>query len=105
MGTLKPGDVILTINGQSLEHCNLREAAHLLRNAGDIVTLTVSKGCEYSESLQHGPALQYTMNQLGFPQLYSHHLRGDLIWSSFSLQRLLVRLSYPLSSFTLMAVP
>ena len=46
MGTLKPGDVILAINGQSLEHCNLREAAHALRNAGDVVTLTVSKGCE-----------------------------------------------------------
>ena len=60
MGTLKPGDVILTINGQSLEHCNLREAAHLLRNAGDIVILTVSKGCEYSESLQRELVLQYT---------------------------------------------
>ena len=43
MGTLKPGDVILAINGQSLESCNLREAAQMLRNAGDIVTLTISK--------------------------------------------------------------
>lgn len=45
MGTLKPGDVILAINGQSLEYCNLREAAHALRNAGDVVTLTISKEC------------------------------------------------------------
>ena len=55
MGTLKPGDVILAINAQSLEQCNLREAAHALRNAGDVVTLTISKencdkpttGCKY----------------------------------------------------------
>jgi C-terminal processing protease CtpA/Prc len=45
MGTLKPGDVILAINGQSMEDCNLREAAHALRNAGDVVTLTISKEC------------------------------------------------------------
>lgn len=45
MGTLTPGDVILAINGRSLEQCNLREAAHILRNAGDIVTLTISKEC------------------------------------------------------------
>ena len=45
MGTLKPGDVILAINGQSMQNCNLREAAHALRNAGDVVTLTISKEC------------------------------------------------------------
>ena len=43
MGMLQPGDVLLAINGQSLENTNLREAAQLLKNAGKIVTLLVSK--------------------------------------------------------------
>ena len=43
MGMLQPGDVLLAINGQSLENTNLREAAQMLKNAGKVVTLQVSK--------------------------------------------------------------
>ena len=40
---LHSGDVIMAINGQSLENCNLREAAQILMNAGEEVSLTIAK--------------------------------------------------------------
>ena len=43
MGMLQPGDVLLAINDQSLESANLRDAAQLLKNAGEIVALQISK--------------------------------------------------------------
>ena len=43
MGMLQPGDVLLAVNGESLSNATLRDAAKMLRNAGDIVTLTISK--------------------------------------------------------------
>ena len=43
MGMLQSGDVLLAVNGESLENATLRDAAKMLRNAGDVVTLTVSK--------------------------------------------------------------
>jgi hypothetical protein len=42
-GMLHSGDVILAINGQSLENCNLREAAQMLMATGESVTLRVGK--------------------------------------------------------------
>ena len=52
---LHPGDVILSINGQSLESCNLREAAQLLMNAGESITLRIGK--ESGKSICNGFAL------------------------------------------------
>ena len=43
MGMLQSGDMLLAINGESLENATLRDAAKMLRNAGNVVTLTVSK--------------------------------------------------------------
>lgn len=43
MGMLQPGDVLLSINGQSLERANLHDAAQLLKAAGDVVVLSVCK--------------------------------------------------------------
>ena len=43
MGILQSGDVLLAVNGESLENATLRDAAKMLRNTGDVVTLTVSK--------------------------------------------------------------
>ena len=43
MGMLQSGDMLLAVNGESLENATLRDAAKMLRNAGDVVTLTVSK--------------------------------------------------------------
>ena len=43
MGMLQSGDVLLAVNGESLDQATLRDAAKMLRNAGDVVTLTVSK--------------------------------------------------------------
>ena len=43
MGMLQPGDVLLAINEQSLDNATLRDAANLLKDAGDVVTLKVSK--------------------------------------------------------------
>ena len=43
MGMLQSGDVLLAVNGESLENATLRDAVGMLRNAGEIVTLTVSK--------------------------------------------------------------
>ena len=42
-GMLQPGDAILSINGQSLEQRNLREAAQILKDSGDSVVVRVSK--------------------------------------------------------------
>lgn len=43
MGMLQPGDVLLSINDQSLENANLRDAAQLLKNVGEVVVLQISK--------------------------------------------------------------
>ncbi len=43
MGLLRPGDVLLAINDQSLEQATLRDGADLLQRAGDVVLLKVSK--------------------------------------------------------------
>ena len=52
MGMLQSGDVLLAVNGESLENATLRDAAKMLRNAGDVVTLTVSKESgEWSENV------------------------------------------------------
>ena len=40
---LQPGDVLLSINDQSLENANLHDAAQLLKTTGSVVTLKVSK--------------------------------------------------------------
>ena len=42
-GRLRPGDVLLAINGQSLESSNLREAAQVLMGIGESVTLKIAK--------------------------------------------------------------
>ena len=42
-GMLHPGDVLLAVNNQSLESANVQDAAQLLNNAGEIVTLQISK--------------------------------------------------------------
>ena len=43
MGTLHSGDVILAINDQGLENATLRDAAQMLKNAGDVIRLKVNK--------------------------------------------------------------
>ena len=47
IGSLKPGDVILAINEESLKSATLQDAAALLKSAGSVVTLTVSKDCDF----------------------------------------------------------
>eukprot|EP00800_Vazella_pourtalesii_P012329 TRINITY_DN2913_c0_g2_i5.p1 TRINITY_DN2913_c0_g2~~TRINITY_DN2913_c0_g2_i5.p1 ORF type:complete len:867 (-),score=220.48 TRINITY_DN2913_c0_g2_i5:132-2732(-) len=42
-GGLQIGDVLLEINGQSLSHCTLSDAVHLLQEPDDLVTLKISK--------------------------------------------------------------
>lgn len=42
-GMLHSGDVLLAINGVGLENCTLGEAARMLKNTGDTVSLRVSK--------------------------------------------------------------
>ena len=42
-GALKVGDRVMAINGQSLFGKTLRDAVSLLQNAGDTVTLKISK--------------------------------------------------------------
>ena len=42
-GALKVGDRVMAINGQSLFGKTLRDAVFLLKNAGDTVTLKISK--------------------------------------------------------------
>lgn len=42
-GMLHSGDVLLAINGQSLENSNLREAAQILMNARESITLRIGK--------------------------------------------------------------
>ncbi len=42
-GMLRSGDVILAINDQSLESCNLHEAAQVLMNTGELVALRIGK--------------------------------------------------------------
>lgn len=42
-GMLHSGDVILAINSESLENCNLKEAAQILKNAGESITLKIGK--------------------------------------------------------------
>jgi C-terminal processing protease CtpA/Prc len=48
IGSLKAGDVILAINGQSLENATLQDAADLLKNSGDVVILRISKDWDYA---------------------------------------------------------
>ena len=43
MGMLQCGDVLLAVNGESLETATLRDAVRMLRSAGGLVTLTVNK--------------------------------------------------------------
>ena len=47
VGSLKPGDVILAINGRSLGNATLQEAAEMLKTSADVVTLTISKDIDY----------------------------------------------------------
>ena len=47
VGSLKPGDVILAINGRSLGNATLQDAAELLKTSMDVVTLTISKDVDY----------------------------------------------------------
>ena len=42
-GMLHSGDILLAINDVGLENCNLEEAAQMLKNTGDTVSLKVSK--------------------------------------------------------------
>ena len=42
-GTLKVGDRVMAINGQSLFGKTLRDAVFMLQNASDTVTLKISK--------------------------------------------------------------
>ena len=42
-GMLNSGDAILSINGQSLDQCNLRDAAQILKSSGDSVVLKITK--------------------------------------------------------------
>lgn len=42
-GMLHSGDILLAINGASLESANLSQAAEVLKNAGDRVSLKVTK--------------------------------------------------------------
>ncbi len=48
-GMLQSGDAILSINGQSLEQCNLRDAADILKQSGDNVVLKISKDSGWRE--------------------------------------------------------
>lgn len=40
---LHSGDILLAINGVSLENANLSQAAEMLKNAGDRLSLKVTK--------------------------------------------------------------
>lgn len=40
-GTLKIGDALLAVNNKTLSDCTRQEAADILRDAGDVVTLRV----------------------------------------------------------------
>ncbi len=52
-GALKVGYRILAINGESLYGKTLQEALHLLINAGDTVTLKISKATRKYSKLLH----------------------------------------------------
>lgn len=40
---MEPGDVLLAIDGKSLEWATLQRAVDLLKSTGDVVTLQISK--------------------------------------------------------------
>lgn len=42
-GSISPGDILLAVNGVSLEACSITDAAHLLQTSEDIVTLRIQK--------------------------------------------------------------
>ena len=53
-GTLEPGDQLLAIDDIHLETFSVEEAAHILRQADDIVKLRVKKDEIYSGSVLGG---------------------------------------------------
>ena len=52
-GMLHSGDVIIAINDSSLENSNLREAAQILLNAKESVTLRIGKETSKSRKVDH----------------------------------------------------
>ncbi|KAL5968880.1 Glutamate receptor-interacting protein 2 [Taenia solium] len=42
-GSISPGDILLAVNGVSLEACSITDAARLLQTSEDIVTLRIQK--------------------------------------------------------------
>ncbi|KAL5109318.1 Glutamate receptor-interacting protein 1 [Taenia crassiceps] len=42
-GSISPGDILLAVNGVSLEACSITDAARLLQTSDDIVTLRIQK--------------------------------------------------------------
>ncbi|KAL7060751.1 hypothetical protein AAHC03_09652 [Spirometra sp. Aus1] len=50
-GSISPGDILLAVNGVSLEACGINEAVQLLQNSDEIVTLRIKKPGGQSTSL------------------------------------------------------
>ncbi|XP_071810478.1 glutamate receptor-interacting protein 1-like isoform X1 [Asterias amurensis] len=60
-GTLEPGDHLLAIDDIHLETFSVEEAAHILRQADDIIKLRVKKDETYSEDPEISGAISFTV--------------------------------------------
>ncbi|VDL88859.1 unnamed protein product [Schistocephalus solidus] len=65
-GSISPGDILLAVNGVSLEACGINEAVQLLQNSDELITLRIKKPGGQSASLPRPSMLEYNSHNHQF---------------------------------------